>query len=137
MWVTVHAILLLAIPLATVGGLLLLPHRRPTMPDLLIALLVSVLGMFIVPTHHGCGAGVAWTQWLLPGICLVPWLALIKPRLARFGGGGLLLLAMFGPSGHFSHVVHYKGWTGNTSWRPEEKVSRAVVRGDTGTQLVS
>jgi len=127
MWVTLHAILLLAIPLATVGGLLLLPGRRATLPALFVAVLVLYLAMSIIPRVHACGEGGAHTQLLLSGACLVPWLVLIKPRLARFGGGGLLLLAMFGLSEHFTDVVHLTGWTGNTSWRPEEKRSRAVV----------
>jgi len=130
MWVTLHTILLLAMPLATVGGLLLLPRRQLTAGNLTMPLLVSLMAMSLAFTFstHLCGAGLPWRQVLLGGACLVPWATLVKSRGLRRGGTVALFIATLGLSQHFSEVVHRPGWSGNSDWPRYGAIARDFAR---------
>lgn len=110
----IHALILIAVPLATLAAVAVLKHRSPTARQLAVAL--SLTGLATLPitmTRHMCDEGQHLTQWLIPAPCLLAVLLLIESAAWRRLAAGLVCVGMVGLSCHFEKLAHDPGWTGN------------------------
>lgn len=118
MQATIHAALLLVIPLAVLVAILTLKRRAPSSRQFLLAIALAALGTLAAPmfNHHLCREGEPRNQWLIVGPCLFLALLLIDSRAWRRVISASVFVAMMGLSCHFTELVHTPGWTGNPSW---------------------
>lgn len=119
---TVHAVLLLCLPVATVAVCVLTGRKsggRRSLIWLGSAAVVAYIatGFVDLTCTHLCDAGNPVRQTLLGGFCL--WLVLVVPRFVwlRVVGAVLVMLATFGLSRQYVELVHTKGLTGNVTMR--------------------
>lgn len=118
MQATVHAALLILLPVSAVMFVLLLRRRNPTSRQVLIALAIAALGTVAAPVfnHHLCREGEPRNQWLILGPCLFLILLAVDSKAWRRTLAGCVFVGMMGLSCHFTEMVHTPGWTGNPDW---------------------
>lgn len=115
---TVHAIVLVALPVAVVIALAAMKRRAPTSRQFTIALAIAAVGTLAAPmfNHHMCLEGEPRMQWLILGPCLLLVLLLVNSPAWRRTIGAVVFIGMMGLSCHFTDLVHERGWTGNPNW---------------------
>ena len=125
MWVTLHALALLACPIVTLIVILLTKRRsfaeRSVVAPLLIPLAIGFMPMTM---KHMCDEGQAFGSWLIPLLCLWPALLLIGPTVVRRAVATLLGVAMFVLTYQHDTWVHTDEITGSKQWA---KISRAAM----------
>ncbi len=134
MAVTVHALLLLSLPLAIVAVCILTRRTTWGRSGFVWAGAAAVVayvaaGFVFVSCAHLCDAGDPVSQTMIGGCCL--WLVLVVPRFIwlRLIVAVLLIVAMFGLSRQYGELVHTKGLTGNAISRDDP--------GEEGVRLLS
>ncbi|GIK17458.1 MAG: hypothetical protein BroJett003_24220 [Planctomycetota bacterium] len=115
---TIHAVVLIALPVAVVALLAAVKRRVPTSRQLVIALALAAAGTLAAPmfNHHMCLEGEPRMQWLILGPCLLLVLLFVCSAPWRRTLGAVVLVGMMGLSCHFTNLVHEPGWTGNPGW---------------------
>jgi len=94
---------------------------------LLCLLLLAAINVIL--THHACHRGQPIFQWLIPGLCLVLLIAVMKDRRARVAIVAFFIVVSLCLSRHYVELVHSEGYVGN----PRSLVLRnAIVAGDGG-----
>jgi hypothetical protein len=132
--VTIHAILLLAIPVATAMVYVRGPRRTPSKRRPLFAAIIAVgMALLVLAINtHLCYAGDPWAQCLIIGVCLWAVLTYQRGGLARLWLSVVLVGLMLGLSFQYVNLVHSSGWYGHPHPSPAVKIvndSRlAVVR---------
>lgn len=115
---TVHAVVLIVLPVAVVIALATTKRRAPTSKQFTIALAIAALGTLAAPmfNHHMCREGEPRTQWLILGPCLLLVLLFVNSAAWRRALGAVVFVGMMGLSCHFTDLVHEPGWTANPDW---------------------
>lgn len=115
---TVHAIVLIVLPVAVAIALAAVKRRAPTNRQFTIALGIAAVGTLAAPmfNHHLCWEGEPRTQWLVLGPCLLLVLLFVNSPAWRRTLGAVVFVGMMGLSCHFTNLVHETGWTGNQDW---------------------
>lgn len=114
MQVTLHAILLIVLPVAALLSVVALGRRVPTGRQFVVALILASLGTLAAPmfNQHMCLAGEPRNQWLILGPCLFLALLLVDSAARRRWLAACVFVGMMGLSCHFTNRVHTPGWTG-------------------------
>lgn len=127
---SIHAVVLLLVPVLSALVWWKAPRRRPTGRQIFIAALVPILAaVFLGGLSHLCGAGNPTVQWFVPLVCMWALTTYLARPVPRRVGAALLLLSAVLLSEHYDSLVHGDHWTGNRSW-PESvfsKVRRAYM----------
>lgn len=115
---SVHAILLIALPVTVVAALAVLKRRAPTGSQFTVALAIAAVATLAAPmfNHHLCREGEPRTQWMILGPCLLLVLLFVNSPAWRRTLGAIVFIGMMGLSCHFTNLVHEPGWTGNPDW---------------------
>lgn len=129
----IHAVILLACPIATMLILWRASRRRPSRQSILLAGFASVLLMCIcqATSYHLCNAGRATTQWLLPAACLFFVLAFLASTRLRWWMAGAVVIASIGLKCHYEDLIHQTAWTGN----PEDRTTKRLYTRQAETML--
>jgi hypothetical protein len=115
---TVHAVVLVALPLATLWMCIRWWEGRLSLPKLLVACMVGVLvaPATAVVTAHRCDAGQPVAQWVIPGLCIIAIVGCVK-RLHGLIALGTTTAIMFALCMHYSAIVHGPNYIGTTDPR--------------------
>ncbi len=115
---TIHALILLSFAALAIGSILILKKRWPPVKSLILAPVLSALGMLAAygANTHLCYSGEPRTQWLILGPCLMLVLLVVREQRARRVLASGIFIAMIGLSCHFTNMVHQPGWTGNPDY---------------------
>jgi len=117
MWVTLHALALLACPIITLI-VVLLTKRRSFAGRSVVAPLLTPLAIGLMPMtmKHMCDEGQAFGSWLIPLLCLWPSMLLVGPAFWRLALALLLGIAMYVLTYQHVEWVHSEELTGNPRW---------------------
>ena len=113
MWVTAHAVFLLAIPLAGILLCLLGPRKMPSerrfrQPTAAFAILIVVSALTVRPQP-----GVPWSQSLLLGGTIWLLLFYLRGRSLRHGLSAFMFIMAFLLSSHYGVLVRSGQWVGD------------------------
>jgi len=114
-----HAISLIGFPILFIAAVAILPRRKSTMPQQLIALGATAMLLYAASPYfirHGCREGGAGLQWAIVGPTLFLVLAYVQSADRRRMLAGLVVVSTLGLSCHATDLVHKTGWTGNPDW---------------------
>lgn len=132
---TLHALMLLAIPVGAIVVCVVARHRHASRLVSFVCLGVALgLGFLCwLFNQHMCFNGSPVAQWLIPMPFL--WLVLVclaDTRLRRLTGA-LIAVGMVGLSCQYTDIVHGERWTGSSQWeRPHQAVAGAMLRAIVG-----
>lgn len=130
MWITLHALALLACPIVAIAAVFFAPRKPGQKPAGVWALVWPVL-VAVVPatSRHLCDEGQAILQWLIPLFCLWLVAVFVGHVTARRSVAWLLAVAMWILTFHYEQVVHERDITGNPNWgRGSRAVSNSTLR---------
>jgi hypothetical protein len=132
---TVHAVVLIILPVAVVIALAAVKRRVPTGRQFTIAFAIAAFGTLAAPmfNFHLCYEGVPFMQWLILGPCLLLILLFVKSPAWRRTLGAAVFIGMMGLSCHFTDIVHEPGWTGNPDWDGGANIRFRSVRHSAAT----
>lgn len=130
LFVDVHAILLVGLPISTSVLILRLRRRTPTRTQYLIWILVCLLLVATVRIFsvHLCKEGSPKNQWLILGPFMTLAVLFINSAIWRLLTGLVLFSCMSGLSCHFNELVHTSDWTGNPEWVGYGEAVQKVIR---------
>lgn len=115
---TVHAVVLIALPLATLWMCIRWSDGRVSLPKLLVA---GMTGVLVAPatamvTAHACDAGHPVAQWVIPGLCIIAIVGFVKRRHGLIAMG-MTTAIMFVLCLHYSSIVHGPDYIGTAEPR--------------------
>lgn len=120
----IHAIILLACPVATMAVLRFAKRRLPTDTQkvrtiCLTVVLLTIAWICSVSTWDWFDGSPRF-QWILPGVCVFFAHAFVENRMLRRSLVVCLVVAMFGLSKHYSRKVAHGKWTSRLPYRTYE-----------------
>lgn len=113
-WINVHAIVLIGLPIGTLAMLAICKKRKPRARDLLVGTIgAGIVSLSGLSCKHLCNQGDPFFQWLIPAVCIWLVLLFVADGTWRRSVAVLLFVAEVALCHHFVEIVHRTGWTGN------------------------
>ena len=112
--VTLHAILLIALPPGTLLLLVLVRRRRPRAIAALIATGICFLISFVsMSCKHLCREGNPYFQWVVPILCMLVILLFVAHKVLRRAAAIIMFALLILLCEQFHHWAHQQAWSGN------------------------